>query len=107
MIEGLYTGEFETPFGRGTGVLYMAGGKVHGGNSTLSYIGEYSQDGENLKLKLQVKRYVPNGAVASVFGMDNLTIFVSGVVDGEKIKIDGHAEQMPDMKMQGTLTLLS
>ena len=106
MIEGLYAGEFETPFGLGTGVLYLADGKVHGGNSALSYIGEYKLEGNSIKLKIHAKRYAPHVIIASVFGMDDLTIFIEGVITDTKIKIDGVAEEIPDMQMQGLLTLL-
>ncbi len=107
MVEGLYAGEFETPFGVGTGVLHLARGQVNGGNSALSYIGEYKLEGNEIKIRIHAKRYAPNVAVASVFGMDDLTIFIEGVIDGKTIKIDGVAEEVPDMQMQGSLKLLS
>ncbi|WP_025898622.1 hypothetical protein [Sneathiella glossodoripedis] len=108
MIEGLYSGEFETPFGVGTGVLYLANGLANGGNSALCYIGEYKLDesGPGIKIRIHARRYAPNVPIASVFGLDDLTIFIEGIIDGENIKIDGVAEEVPDMQMQGYLRLL-
>ncbi len=103
MNEGLYSGEFETPFGKGTGVLYFSGGAVHGGNSALYYIGEYKTDGNIFKCNLHTKRYAQNVDIASVFGMDDITIEVEGVIDGDTITIDAVADEVPDMQMRGKL----
>ena len=103
MNEGLYSGEFETPFGRGTGVLYISDGAIHGGNSALYYIGKYQADGSTFKSTLHTKRYAKNVDIASVFGMDDITIEIEGVIDGDTISIDGVAEEVPDMQMRGKL----
>jgi len=103
MNEGLYSGEFETPFGKGTGVLYFSNGTIHGGNSALYYIGKYQADGNTFQSTLRTKRYANNVGIASVFGMDDITIEIEGVIDGDTISIDGFATEVPDMQMRGKL----
>ncbi|WP_169568809.1 GrlR family regulatory protein [Sneathiella limimaris] len=104
MQEGLYTGEFETPFGKGTGVLHFSNGEINGGNSALFYVGTYSVDGNTLNAEVRTKRFTISGEVASIFGVDDITIHMEGEIDGDTIVIDGVADEVPDMQMRGKLS---
>ncbi len=106
MKEGLYKAEFETPFGRGSGVMLFESGRIRGGNTGLYYVGKYDVTGGSLHAHLKVLRHTHDGHTASVFGMDDITVILEGMIDGEVITLDGVSEEIPDMQMRGRLTLL-
>ncbi len=106
MIEGLYKAEFETPFGKGSGVLLLKDGLIHGGNTALYYIGRYDVTGNSLHAHIKTRRHTQDLQTASVFGMDDINVIIEGVIDGEIIMLDGVAEEVPDMQMRGRFSLL-
>ena len=106
MNEGLYKAEFETPFGKGTAVIYLHNGLFRGGNSALFYTGTYELKGDNFHAQAKIKRHSQDLNIASVFGMDNITVTIEGEIEGNIINIDGLADEVPDMQMRGKLTRL-
>jgi len=106
MKEGLYKAEFETPFGKGSGVMFFDRGRVRGGNTGLYYVGKYDVTGDSLHIHLKTRRHTLDGHTASVFGMDDITVTMEGMIDGENITLDGVADEIPDMQMRGRLTYL-
>jgi hypothetical protein len=46
MIAGFYAVEFTTQLGVGNGVVYLDDGRIHGGDSGLGYVGNYSVNDE-------------------------------------------------------------
>ena len=58
-------------------------------------------------MTLHAKRYTNSVVIASVFGMDDITIEIEGVIDGDTITIDGVAEEVPDMQMRGKFVRIS
>lgn len=107
MQEGLYKAEFETVFGSGTGVFHFSDGKLRGGNSALYYHGTYELTGSTMHATFKAKRHSQDVNIASVFGMDDITVIMEGHIKDDIIMIDGVAEEVPDMPMHGKLTLLS
>jgi hypothetical protein len=107
MVEGLYKATFETPFGKGSGVMYFKGGELYGGNTALSYVGKYDIQGTTLNADFRVRRHTNDMMTASVFGMDDINVIVEGVIDGDEITIDGAAIEVPDMQMRGKLELIT
>ena len=106
MREGLYKAEFETPFGKGAGVMLFENGLVRGGNTGLYYVGKYDVTGNSLHIQLKTRRHTHDGQTASVFGMDDITVIIEGVIEGDDITLDGVADEIPDMQMRGRLTYL-
>lgn len=106
MNEGLYKAEFETPFGKGTAVIYLHNGLFRGGNSALFYKGTYEIDGKTLHAQAKIKRHSQDLNIASVFGMDNITVTIEGVIEGNIINVDGLSDDVPDMQMRGKFTRL-
>jgi len=102
-MDGLYKAEFQTPFGKGGAVFFLIDGKLRGGNSALFYVGEYSFNGGQFTATMKTNRHTFDLKVASVFGMDELTVTLEGQVDGDTISIDGIADEVPDMQLHGKM----
>ena len=105
-MDGLYKAEFKTPFGTGAAVFFLDGGKLRGGNSALYYVGSYEFTGTRFHATMKTDRHTFDLNVASVFGMDQLTVTLEGFVDGDTIAIDGVADEVPDMQLHGKMIRL-
>jgi len=71
--EGLYKVEFHTVHGTGTGVIYAVGGKLRGGNSAFAFIGNYTDKGDGIQVKVTTQRHNPDPAFRPLFGADMVT----------------------------------
>lgn len=107
MREGLYKMEFSTSFGSGSGVINLKDGHARGGNSVLSYVGDYQIKGKTLHLRVKSERHTNNLKEASVFGLEVTHITITGEVDDDVIMISGIADEIPDMLLTGKITFLT
>lgn len=106
MQEGLFKTEFQTPFGSGVGVIHLQGGKIHGGNTALYYVGTYKIDGQQFQADLVTRRHTMNLNIASVFGVDTANVHMEGEIKDGNILIEGCAAEVPDMHLTGKFTFL-
>jgi hypothetical protein len=106
ITEGRYSVWFRTPVGEGAGVVeFGPGGKLSGGDTTFSYIGDWEQDRDRFKAALTAKRTSPGPP--GVFGRDEIDILVSGYSDGgASVSCTGFAKQAPGLKLEVTLVRL-
>lgn len=102
MIDGLYSVEFQTPAGAGSGVVYFSDGKLNGGDAAIFYVGTYKEDGSAFKATVKTGRHADNGIV-SVFGTDEVQIDIDGTVSGDRITAKGSSPQAPGMQFQANL----
>src|SRR6478736_6897385 len=93
--EGLYKVEFHTVHGTGTGVIYAVGGKLRGGNSAFAFIGNYTDKGDGIQVKVTTQRHNPDPAFRPLFGADMVTLTLKGVDDGGMVDFEGTALQLP------------
>lgn len=101
---GKYSVWFKTPVGEGAGVVeFSADGWLSGGDTTFSYIGNWTQEGERFKATLFAKRIAPGPP--GVFGMDEIDITLAGHSDGDA-SCAGFAKQSPGLKLEVTLIRL-
>ncbi|KWV51433.1 hypothetical protein AS156_12700 [Bradyrhizobium macuxiense] len=107
MQEGLYKLEFHTVHGTGTGVLYAVNGKLRGGNSAFAYVGNYSDRGDSLHVKVSTQRHNPDPAFRSVFGIDMITLMLKGSENGDMVDLEGEALQMPGVNFKAVLTRIA
>lgn len=96
---GKYSVWFKTPIGEGAGVVEFApDGGLSGGDTTFSYSGNWSQEGERFKAALSARRIAPGPS--GVFGMDEIDIVVTGNSNvGASISCTGFARQSPGLKL--------
>lgn len=83
-------------------VEFGPNGKLSGGDTTFSYIGNWEQDGERFKAAISAKRTAPGPP--GVFGMDEIDIIVAGQSDdGVSATCAGFAKQSPGLRLEVTL----
>jgi hypothetical protein len=89
---GKYSVRFKTAIGDGAGVVeFGPDGKLSGGDTTFSYAGNWTQEGERFRATLSAKRATPRPP--GVFGMDEVDIVVTGHShDGASILCTGFAK---------------
>ena len=98
---GKYAAWFKTPLKQGTGVAHLLYGKITGGDSILSYSGTYEVSGDEFTAILMTTRHTRGHE--TIFGADNLTLFLKGKVVGRISKFIGKANEFPDTPFEGTL----
>ncbi len=97
---GKYSVWFKTPVGEGAGVVEFApDGKLRGGDSTFSYEGNWTQEGNRFRATLSAKRTV--SGPPGVFGLDEVDIVVVGQSDGSAaVSCKGFAKQAPGLELE-------
>jgi hypothetical protein len=103
ITEGKYSVWFRTPIGDGAGVVeFGPNGELSGGDTTFTYIGNWTQDGERFKATISARRMAPGPP--GVFGMDEVDIIVAGRSDGgASTSCSGFAKQAPGLRLEVTL----
>ena len=103
ITQGKYSVWFKTPIGEGAGVVeFGPDGKLSGGDTTFSYIGNWTQERERFKAAISAKR-IASGP-PGVFGMDEIDIVVAGQSDGGvSASCTGFAKQSPGLKLEVVL----
>ncbi len=100
---GLYSVNFRTPRGEGAGVIVLGqDGKLEGGDSAIAYQGHISQAGDEFTALVQTKRHAQG--IPSVFGVDAVSIKLTGKSSGKTAHCSGEAAQAPTLKFDATLT---
>ena len=107
MQDGLYKAEFHTVHGTGNGVIYASGGKLRGGNTGFAYIGSYSGTDDKLSVKVTTQRHNDDPALRSVFGIDAVTLTLSGSSSEGMVDLEGNALQLPGVNFKAVLTRIS
>ena len=93
ITQGKYSVWFKTPVGEGAGVVeFGPDGKLSGGDTTFSYAGSWTQEGEQFRATLSAKRATPRPP--GVLGMDEIDIVVTGhsYDDGASVSCTGSAK---------------
>ncbi len=103
ITQGKYSVWFKTPVGEGAGVVeFGPDGKLSGGDTTFSYFGNWTQEGDRFKAALSARRTAPGPP--GVFGMDEIDIVVTGHSDGGvSTSCTGFAKQAPGLKLEVAL----
>lgn len=103
--DGFYGVKFKTPNGEGAGVVVLANGQLRGGDSALAYSGTFKQDGDAFTASVTTSRHAQG--LSSVFGVDTVTISLSGKTAGDSANCTGTAAQAPGLTFQAVLTRIS
>ena len=100
ITQGKYSVWFKTPVGEGAGMVeFAANGKLSGGDTTYSYVGNWTQEGERFRAALSARRVAPGPP--GVFGLDEIDIVVTGRSDeGASVSCTGFAKQAPGLKLE-------
>jgi len=98
---GSYSAWFRTPRGEGTGIVKLNDGKVTGGDTVIAYSGTYIQDGDKFTGSITTRRHTQGQA--SVFGIDNVDLTLTGRSTPTTASCIGFAKQAPDLTFEATL----
>jgi hypothetical protein len=101
--DGTYVAWFKTSAGSGTGIVRLMGGTITGGDSFLSYSGSYEMDADRFAALIRTQRHTPGPS--SLFGVDDLTLRVTGECSAIYARCTGRAEEVPDLLFEATLML--
>jgi hypothetical protein len=107
MRNGLYSAEFGTPLGAGTGIVVAQDGLVRGGDSMMMYRGAYRVEGGELTGEIRVDKHSNMPGMQSVFGLDLINIKVKGKVSGDYVDLTGSAAEAPGVPFKARLKRLS
>ena len=101
--QGKYTVWFKTPIGEGAGIVELGpDGRLSGGDTTFSYDGIWTHEGERFRATMSAKRVAPGPP--GVFGMDEIDIVVTGQSNGDaSVSCTGFAKQSPGLKLEVVL----
>jgi hypothetical protein len=104
MQNGLYKVEFQTPLGAGAGVIVLRDGKIQGGDSAMYYVGDYSENGQDVTARVEGKMHTNMPGLSSVFGVNHTHIKLSGKTNGDTAVMQGTADEVPNVAFQAKLT---
>ena len=101
MREGDYSVWFRAAGGTGTAFVRVANGKISGGDAYMAYDGSYRLDGKNFEAVINTKRHTEGAP--TWFGIDEVTIRVSGKSTGRISAGAGTVDQCPGLPLDVTL----
>jgi hypothetical protein len=99
--EGDYSVWFQIPSGTGTARVRATEGKISGGDAYIAYDGWYRLDGKKFEAVINTKRHTDGPP--TWFGIDEVTIRVSGKSTGRVAAGTGSVDQCPGMALGVTL----
>jgi hypothetical protein len=106
-VQGLYKVEFHTVHGSGRGVLYAHEGKLLGGNSAFAFIGNYVERGDEISVEVTTQRHNDDPNYRPLFGIDRITLALTGQQRGDQIDFEGAAAEVPGVAFRSTMTPIS
>jgi hypothetical protein len=99
--EGEYSVWFRTPSRTGTALVRVKDGRLFGGDAYIDYEGQYRFDGEKFDAVIKTKRHTDGPP--TWFGVDELTIRVSGKSTGRNSAGAATVDQCPGLSLEVTL----
>jgi hypothetical protein len=105
LSDGLYSVEFETLLGAGSGVLVVSDSKLRGGDGTFAYFGTQWPTGNGFTAEIETKRH--SEGRASVFNMEPAHIRLVGRLDGVNAVCTGTAAEAPGLIFKVVLKFIA
>jgi hypothetical protein len=99
--EGDYSVWFRTPSGTGTALVRVKDGRISGGDAFIEYEGRYRLNGKKFDAVINTKRHTEGPP--TWFGIDEVTIRVSGKSTGRIAAGAGTVDQCPGLPLGVTL----
>ncbi len=88
-------------------MVYAVAGKLRGGNSAFAFIGNYTDRGDGIQVKITTQRHNPDPAFKPLFGIDMITLTLKGADNGSMLDFEGTALQLPGVTFKAVLTRIS
>ena len=107
MLDGLYKVEYGINDAFGRSIMCMHDGKMLGGNSAFAFVGNYSDRGDGIHVKVSTQRHNPDPAFRPLFGTDMITLTLKGTANGDMVDFEGEALQLPGVNFKAFLTRIA
>jgi hypothetical protein len=98
---GEYAAWFRTRLGQGTGRVLLKDGQISGEDAFISYSGTYEVSGSHFTATLTTRRHTVG--CATVFGIDEVEIKLTGLTSHNFASCSGELAQMPGLIFEVTL----
>jgi hypothetical protein len=99
--DGEYTAWFRTPRGEGTGIVYLADGRITGGDCYFTYGGTYEIGDNSFTATITTRRCA--AGPTTVFGVDEIELKLAGAFKGATAFCTGTSDQAPGLCFEATL----
>ena len=99
--DGEYSVWFRTSRGEGTGIVWLANGRISGGDCIFRYGGFYEFDEHEFTATLTTTRYAEGPT--TVFGVDEVEAKIRGTFKGATAVCSGTATQAPALRFEARL----
>ena len=102
MENGLYVTQFRTPLDDASGVIFIDGTSVYGGDSGMYYVGQISGTEKRIEVTLRVRQH--DDSKFSVFGdYSDFTLTLTGKKKGPNYLFEGRANEAPSLRFEAIL----
>jgi hypothetical protein len=81
--DGLYSAQFTSPLGAGSGVVVVNGNHFRGGDTAMAYVGMVSENDIGVVAELQTFRHTQVPGMLSVLGNDDAHVSLTGKRDND------------------------
>lgn len=94
-MNGIYSVQFRTRIGQGTGTIYLVDGKIYGGDAVVAYWGTYERIGNRFIATISTKQHSHGFSVLGKVKELKIEILVNNdnIINGTTL-IPGIAEQL-------------
>jgi hypothetical protein len=99
--EGEYSVWFRMPGRTGTALVRVKDGRIFGGDAYIDYEGQYRIDGDRFEAVIRTQRHTDGPP--TWFGIDELTIRISGKSSGRNSAGAATVDQCPGISLEVTL----
>ena len=106
MVEALWSAEFRLPNGSnfGAGIVVLETGRLLGGDSSFTYIGEYSIKDGQVSGFIRARKFSHSINLPSISGLDDSVIEISGMVGNQTMTLTGKIKALPGFTLEVSLT---
>jgi hypothetical protein len=95
--DGFYKVHFSTPVGSGAGVAYVLDGKIHGGDSSMAYVGKFTVGADQVSAEVRV--FTHTVGLPSVLGVPLANLKLAGLATDSQATLTGEAAEAPGLKI--------
>jgi hypothetical protein len=105
LVDRIYSVHFETPAGKGNGVVVLSGERLRGGDASFAYFGTFLQTGDGFRAKLSTKRH--SEGRNSIFKLEPVHIELMGRSNGLNAVCTGTAVEVPGLIFKAVLRFIA
>jgi hypothetical protein len=107
MIEAMWSAVFDANNQMiGTGIVVISNGKIMGGDSSFTYIGDCAVSNGVVNAQLRVRKFSNVPGIVSITGLNDYHLSLSGQVGHDNMTLVGHPQSLPNVTVTVRLSRL-